>query len=280
MASLSRAMSIFAAIPFPQIDPIAFSLGPIAVRWYALAYILGLLLAVWYAKRIVNNQSLWPGGEPSATGEQIDDLLIWATLGVVLGGRLGYVLFYNPAYFAANPGSIFQVWTGGMSFHGGFLGVVVACYLYGRRHGIGLDRLLDLAAAGVPIGLGLGRLANFINAELFGRTTDVPWGMVFPGGGPDPRHPSQLYEAALEGLVLFLLVRVATHHWRVLPRAGAVSGVFAIVYGLSRFIVEFAREPDAHLGYLAGGWLTMGMVLSLPLIGVGVWLWLRARVPA
>jgi phosphatidylglycerol:prolipoprotein diacylglycerol transferase len=270
-------MPILAAIPFPQIDPIAFSLGPIAVRWYALAYILGLLLAVWYAKRIVCNEGLWPGGKPSATVEQIDDLLLWATLGVVLGGRLGYVLFYNPAYFAANPTAIFQVWSGGMSFHGGFLGVVVACFLFGRKHGIRLDQLLDLAAAGVPIGLGLGRLTNFINGELYGRTTDVPWGMVFPGGGADPRHPSQLYEAALEGLVLFLAVRMATHYWRVLPRPGEISGVFAMVYGASRFVVEFAREPDAHLGYLAGGWLTMGMILSLPLIAVGVWLWFRAR---
>lgn len=270
-------MPILAAIPFPQIDPIAFSLGPVAVRWYALAYILGLLLAVWYAKRIVRNANLWPEGRPSATTEQIDDLLLWATLGVVVGGRLGYVLFYNPAYFAANPTAIFQVWSGGMSFHGGFLGVVVACFLFGRKHGIGLDQLLDLAAAGVPIGLGLGRLANFINGELYGRATDVAWGMVFPGGGTDPRHPSQLYEAALEGLVLFLAVRMATHYWRVLPRPGAVSGVFAMVYGASRFVVEFAREPDSHIGYLVGGWLTMGMVLSLPLIAVGIWLWFRAR---
>ncbi len=270
-------MQILAAIPFPQIDPIAFSLGPIVVRWYALAYIVGLLLAVWYAKRLVCNPALWPGSKPSAAPEQIDDLLIWATLGVILGGRLGYVLLYNPAHFAANPGDILQVWTGGMSFHGGFLGVVVACFIYGRRHGIGLDQLLDLAAAGVPIGLGLGRLANFINAELYGRVSDVPWAMVFPGGGPDPRHPSQLYEAMLEGLLLFLAIRLATHSWRVLPRPGAVSGIFAMGYGISRFIVEFAREPDAHLGYLAGGWLTMGMILSLPLIGVGVWLWLRAR---
>ncbi len=266
-----------AAIPFPQIDPVAFSLGPVVVRWYALAYIVGLLMAVWYAKRLVRNADLWRGQAPSASAEQIDDLLIWATLGVVLGGRLGYVLFYNPAYFAQNPAEIFKVWSGGMSFHGGFLGVVAACLVYGRRHGIGLDRLLDLAAAGVPIGLGLGRLTNFINGELYGRVTDVPWAMVFPGGGPEPRHPSQLYEFALEGVLLFIAVRVATHTFKVLPYPGAASGVFALTYGLSRFVVEFAREPDAHLGYLAGGWLTMGMILSLPLILVGIWLLLRSR---
>ena len=276
MRSLSRAMSLFAVIPFPNIDPVAFSVGPVVVRWYALAYIVGLLGAVWYAKRLVRNSDLWPGMQPSATPEQIDDLLLWTTIGVVLGGRLGYVLFYNPAHFAANPAEIFQVWSGGMSFHGGFLGVVVACLIYGRRHGIGLGRLLDLAAAGVPIGLGLGRLANFINGELYGRASDVPWAMVFPGGGPDARHPSQLYEAVLEGLLLFLAVRLATHRWKALPRAGAAAGVFAMWYGASRFVVEFAREPDAHIGYLAGGWLTMGMVLSLPLIAVGVWLWVRA----
>jgi len=263
-------MPILAAIPFPQIDPIAFSLGPVAVRWYALAYILGLLLAVWYAKRIVRNASLWPEGRPSATTEQIDDLLLWATLGVVVGGRLGYVLFYNPAYFAANPTAIFQVWSGGMSFHGGFLGVVVACFLFGRKHGIGLDQLLDLAAAGVPIGLGLGRLANFINGELFGRTSDVSWAMVFPHGGPEPRHPSQLYEAALEGLVLFLILFWIARRPRVQENAGRIGGLFLIGYGLARSFVELFRELDEHLGLLLGGSVTMGQILSLPMILVGL----------
>ncbi len=270
-------MSPVAAIRFPSFDPVAFSLGPVVVRWYALAYIFGLLLAVWYAKRLVRNQALWADEQPAASPEQLDDLLIWATLGVILGGRIGYVLFYDPLHFASHPAEIFQVWKGGMSFHGGFLGVVVACLVYGRRHGIGLDRLLDLGAAGVPIGLGLGRLANFINAELYGRVTDVPWGVVFPDSGGLPRHPSQLYEAMLEGGLLFVAVRIATHRYRVLPRPGAAAGVFAIGYGASRFAVEFAREPDGHIGYLAGGWLTMGMVLSVPLILVGIWLSLRAR---
>ncbi len=268
------------ALPFPVIDPIAFSLGPVAVRWYALAYIFGLLLAVWYAKRLVRDRSLWPGSEPSTTPAQLDDLLLWCTLGVVLGGRLGYVLFYNPAYFLAHPGEILQMWQGGMSFHGGFLGVVLACLIYGRRKGIGLDQLLDLGAASVPIGLFLGRLANFINGELYGRETDVPWAVLFPippDGHLEARHPSQLYEAVLEGILLFLAVRVVTHVWKKLPAPGFASGVFALWYGASRIIVEFVREPDAHIGYLAGGWLTMGMILSLPLIAVGVWLILRSR---
>ena len=268
---------MLAAIPFPQIDPIAFSLGPVSIRWYSLAYIFGLLAAIWYAKRLVTNTNLWNGKPASTTPDQLDDLLLWCTLGVVLGGRIGYVLFYNPSHFLNHPAEILQLWQGGMSFHGGFLGVVVACLIYGRRHGIGLDQLLDLGAASVPIGLGLGRLANFINGELYGRATDVAWAMVFPGGGPDPRHPSQLYEAVLEGIALFIAVRIATHHFKALSRPGAASGVFAIGYGLSRIIVEFARQPDAHIGYLAGGWLTMGMVLSLPLIAVGIWLTIRSR---
>jgi phosphatidylglycerol---prolipoprotein diacylglyceryl transferase len=259
-------------IPFPAIDPVIFEIGPIAVRWYALAFIAGILFAVWYAKRLVSTPHLWKLGKPAAKTVQIDDLLIWSTLGVILGGRLGYVVFYSPAHFLQNPIEILALWSGGMSFHGGFLGVVLACWLYARRHGIRPIRLIDLAACGVPVGLGLGRLANFINAELYGRTTDVAWAMVFPGGGPEPRHPSQLYEAFLEGLVLFVVLRMATHLYQALSRPGLCSGIFAVGYATSRVLVEFAREPDAHIGYLAGGWLTMGMVLSLPLIAVGVWL--------
>jgi phosphatidylglycerol:prolipoprotein diacylglycerol transferase len=268
------------AIPFPVIDPVALSLGPILIRWYALAYVVGLLLAIWYCKRLVTNDALWPGSKPHTTPQQLDDLLLWCTLGVLLGGRIGYVLFYNPVYFAQNPSEILQMWNGGMSFHGGFLGVVVACYLYGRRQGIGIWQLLDLGAASVPIGLFLGRIANFINAELYGKITDVSWAMVFPGGGPDPRHPSQLYEAGLEGILLFVAVRYATHTLKCLPRPGIASGVFATGYALSRITVEFAREPDVHIGYLTGGWLTMGMVLSLPLLGVGIWLLTRTRKTA
>ena len=264
-------------IDFPNIDPIAFSIGPFAVRWYALAYIAGLVFAIWYAKRLVGNTALWADRTPTITPRQVDDIFIWVALGVILGGRLGYVLFYNPLHFLQNPLDIVRMWEGGMSFHGGFLGVVVALLIYGRRHGATLDRLLDLGAAATPIGLGLGRLANFINGELYGRPGDVPWAMIFPADPLQvPRHPSQLYEAALEGLVLFLIVRIATHRFQALAHPGRASGLFALGYGLSRIIVEFFREPDAQLGYFLG-FITMGMILSLPLVAIGIWLLVRSR---
>lgn len=264
-------------IEFPNIDPVAFSIGPFAVHWYALAYIAGLVFAIWYAKRLVSTPAVWADRKPTATPAQVDDLFIWITLGVILGGRLGYVLFYNPAHFFANPLDIFRMWEGGMSFHGGFLGVVVALLVYGRRHGMTLDRLLDLGAAATPVGLGLGRLANFINGELYGRAGDVPWAMIFPNDPQQiPRHPSQLYEAALEGLVLFLVIRIATHRFQALAHPGRASGLFALGYGLSRIVVEFFREPDVQLGYFLG-FITMGMILSLPLVAIGIWLLLRSR---
>ncbi|MFT3987423.1 prolipoprotein diacylglyceryl transferase [Aestuariivirga sp.] len=269
---------MFAVIPYPQIDPVLFSVGPFSVRWYALAYIAGLLFAQWYMKRLVSNPALWGGSRPSMTPEQVDSFFIWSLLGVVLGGRIGYVLFYNPLHYLSHPLDIVKMWDGGMSFHGGFLGVVVACLLYGRSIGTGLDRMLDLGAASVPVGLGLGRLANFINGELYGRPSDVPWAMIFPNDPQQvPRHPSQLYEAALEGLVLFLAVRIATHRFQALAHPGRASGIFALGYGLSRILVETAREPDVQLGYFAG-LLTMGMILSLPLCAIGIWLlWRSSR---
>jgi phosphatidylglycerol:prolipoprotein diacylglycerol transferase len=264
-------------IDFPNFDPVAFSIGPFAVRWYALAYIAGLIFAIWYAKRLVGNKALWAGRPPTLTPQQVDDLFIWIALGVILGGRIGYVVFYNPLHFLNNPLDIVKMWEGGMSFHGGFLGVVVALLIYGKRHGATLDRLLDLGAAATPIGLGLGRLANFINGELYGRPGDVPWAMIFPNDPLQvPRHPSQLYEAILEGLVLFLIVRIATHRFQALAHPGRASGLFALGYGLSRIIVEFFREPDAQLGYFAG-FITMGMILSLPLVAIGIWLLARSR---
>jgi phosphatidylglycerol---prolipoprotein diacylglyceryl transferase len=269
-------MIFFAALPFPSIDPVIFSIGPFPVRWYALAYIAGLIFGMWYMKRLVLNPALWAGQPSSATAKQIDDLFIWALLGVVLGGRVGYVLLYAPGQVLADPLSIFRAWEGGMSFHGGFLGVVVASYIFGKRNGIGLDRLLDLGAAATPVGLGLGRLANFINAELYGRVTDVPWAFIFPGGGEQPRHPSQLYEFALEGVALFAIVNFAVYRFKILARPGFASGLYAVIYGLSRIAVETVREPDAHIGYFSG-FMTMGMILSLPLVGIGVWLLLRAR---
>lgn len=278
---VSAAMTILVAspaiLPFPPVDPVLFSLGPFAVRWYALAYIAGLLFASWYMKRLVSTPRLWGGQTPSMTPAQVDDFFIWSVLGVVLGGRLGYVLFYKPGYYLAHPLDIFSLWDGGMSFHGGFLGVVLVCIIYGRRIGTSLDRMLDLGAASVPVGIGLGRLANFVNGELWGRVSDVPWAFVFPLDELQlPRHPSQLYEALLEGLVLFLAVRVATHRYGALQHPGRASGVFALVYGLSRILVEWVREPDPFLGYFAGVF-TMGMILSLPLCVVGVWLLLRSR---
>jgi phosphatidylglycerol:prolipoprotein diacylglycerol transferase len=266
-----------AVLPFPPVDPVLFQVGPFAVRWYALAYIAGLLFASWYMKRLVSNARLWGSVKPSMTAPQIDDFFLWSVLGVIAGGRLGYVLFYKPLHYLTHPWEIPMMWDGGMSFHGGFLGVVAVCYLYGRRIGTGLDRMLDLGAASVPVGLGLGRLANFINSELWGRPTDVPWAFVFPLDQMQvPRHPSQLYEAILEGLLLFIAVRFATHRQGALQYAGRASGIFALGYGLSRILVEFFREPDPFLGYFAG-FITMGMILSLPLCIVGVWLLLRSR---
>lgn len=267
----------FAVLNFPNIDPVVVRIGPFAVHWYALAYIAGLIFASWYMKRLVSNPDLWGPAKPSMSVPQVDEFFIWSVLGVVLGGRIGYVLFYKPLFFLAHPADIFRLWDGGMSFHGGFLGVVLASLVYGRRIGTGLDRMLDLGAASVPVGLGLGRLANFINGELWGRASEMPWAVVFPADELGlARHPSQIYEAVLEGVVLFVLVRIATHHFRALRFAGRASGIFALWYGVARIISEFFREPDAHLGYFLG-FITMGMILSLPLCAIGLWLLLRSR---
>jgi phosphatidylglycerol---prolipoprotein diacylglyceryl transferase len=266
---------MFAVLDFPPVRPIAFFVGPLPVHWYALAYVGGLLFAGCYLKRLVTFPKLWGAFRPTMTVEQVDDLFLWFLFGVIGGGRLGYVLFYKPAFYFANPLEIPKTWDGGMSFHGGFLGVVIACWIFGRKHGIGLDRLLDLGAAVSPVGLGLGRVANFVNAELWGRPSDLPWAVMFPGNTVG-RHPSQLYEALLEGLLLFALVRIATHRFAALQYPGRASGIFALVYGLSRIFVEFFREPDVGIGYTAG-FVTRGMLLSLPLVGVGIWLLLRSR---
>jgi phosphatidylglycerol---prolipoprotein diacylglyceryl transferase len=266
------------AIPFPAIDPVVVSFGPFAVRWYALAYIVGILLGWLYARAIIRRKELWASPPPMAVGDY-DDFVLWVTLGIILGGRIGYVLFYNPGHFAQHPAEAFQLWKGGMSFHGGFLGCVAAVILFARRRGLSILSLGDVTCAVGPIGLFLGRLANFINAELWGRPTDVPWAVVFPGAGPLPRHPSQLYEAALEGLlllaVLALLIRSGA-----LKRPGLVMGVFMLGYGVFRSFAELFREPDPQLGFLWGG-LTMGMLLSIPLVLVGAALiWNAARDPA
>jgi phosphatidylglycerol:prolipoprotein diacylglycerol transferase len=254
------------ALPFPNIDPVLVSIGPLAIRWYALAYIFGILIGWAYVRRLIRNAQLWGGAAP-LTVEDYDDFIVWVTLGIILGGRLGYVLFYNPAHFAAHPLEILQLWSGGMSFHGGFTGCVLAVVLFAWKRGIPILSLGDLTCAAGPIGLFLGRLANFINGELWGRAADVPWAMVFPGGGPLPRHPSQLYEAVLEGLVLFLLLAAAVR-MGALRRPGLVIGLFAMGYAVARTFCEFFREPDPQLGFLWGG-LTMGMLLSIPLFLAG-----------
>jgi phosphatidylglycerol:prolipoprotein diacylglycerol transferase len=261
-------------LPFPLIDPVLVQIGPFALRWYALAYIAGILLGWMAARAIIRNERLW-GGKAPMTIVDFDDFVLWVTLGVILGGRLGYVLFYNLPHFLAHPAEIVQLWKGGMSFHGGFLGVVTAVYLFGRRRGIPLLSLGDVTAAVYPIGHTLGRLANFINAELWGRPTDVPWAMVFPGAGPFPRHPSQLYEAALEG-VLLLAVLAFILRAGALKRPGLVLGAFALGYALTRSFCELYREPDPQLGFLWGG-LTMGMLLSIPLALAGLALIWNAR---
>jgi phosphatidylglycerol:prolipoprotein diacylglycerol transferase len=255
------------ALPFPNFDPVLISFGPLAIRWYALAYIVGILLGWLYARILIRNEALWGGRAPLTVGN-FDDFIVWITLGIILGGRLGYVLFYNPAYFAANPLEIVQIWGGGMAFHGGFAGCVIAVLLFARSARVPVLSLGDLTCAVAPIGLFLGRIANFINGELWGRTTDVPWAFVFPGAGPLPRHPSQLYEAALEGLVLFIVLAIAVRMGS-LKRPGLTIGLFAIVYALGRSFCEFFREPDPQLGFLWGG-LTMGMLLSIPLFLAGL----------
>ncbi|HUG61063.1 MAG TPA: prolipoprotein diacylglyceryl transferase [Methylomirabilota bacterium] len=256
------------ALQFPDIDPVLFEIGPFAIRWYALAYIAGLMFGWWYLRRLAATERLW-GGLPRPSALDVDDLLVWITLGVILGGRVGYVLFYGGGGYLANPLAVLQVWEGGMSFHGGLAGAALAMLIFARRRDLAVLSVYDMAAAAAPVGLFLGRIANFVNGELFGRPTDVPWAFVFPYGGSEPRHPSQLYEAALEGLLLFAVLTALVWGARSLSRPGLVTGAFGIGYGLSRFLVEFFREPDVQVGYLLGDWLTMGMVLSLPLVAIG-----------
>jgi phosphatidylglycerol:prolipoprotein diacylglycerol transferase len=276
----------FLAIPFPIIDPVAIAIGPVALRWYGLAYVAGLLGGWLYARWLVGRDGLW-GGLKRPTKPELDDLLVWVAVGVVLGGRLGYVLFYDLASYIEEPLEILAIWRGGMSFHGGLIGATLALALFGRRYGYDPFSIFDIAAAVVPIGLFFGRIANFINGELWGRVApDFAYAMVFPNGGPVPRHPSQLYQAFLEGLVLFVLLAFVVRRFGF-HKPGLVAGVFGIGYGLVRIFSEFFREPDPQLGYLfghsvgaLGGGVTMGMVLSLPMLLIGGWLVMRARARA
>jgi phosphatidylglycerol:prolipoprotein diacylglycerol transferase len=251
------------AIPFPAIDPVLVHLGPFAIRWYALAYIVAIVCGWLVLRRLVQR----PGWVVDVTA--IDDAILYVTLGIILGGRIGYVLFYNGPWYLSHPLDALQVWRGGMSFHGGLIGVIIALTLFARSRKLPVLEFGDLAAAVAPIGLLLGRIANFINGELWGRPTDVPWAMVFPGAGPLPRHPSQLYEAFLEGIVLLIVMQVLAWRSRRPEQRGRLGGVFLIGYALARIAVEFFREPDAQLGYLAGG-ITMGQLLSLPMLLAGL----------
>ncbi|UAA38108.1 prolipoprotein diacylglyceryl transferase [Paraneptunicella aestuarii] len=245
-------------LTFPEIDPIIFELGPLALRWYGLMYLIGFGAAWWLARRRLYRTG-W-------TEEQLSDLLFFGFLGVIIGGRVGYVFFYQFDLFLSEPLYLFKIWTGGMSFHGGLLGVIAALMYFARQRQASLLMVGDFVAPLVPIGLGMGRIGNFINGELWGRTTDVPWAFVFPGAGPIPRHPSQLYEFFLEGVVLFAVLWLVS----IKPRpAGVISGLFLLGYGLFRFIVEFYREPDAHIG-LYGEYLSQGQLLSLPMCFIGI----------
>lgn len=258
-------------MPFPNIDPVAFAIGPFAVRWYALAYLFGVALGAAYGWLLLRNSRLWHNGQPPFKANDIWDFAFWAMLSIVVGGRVGYVLFYNLPYYLANPAQMLNTLDGGMSYHGGMVGLMLAAILFTRSKGGNWLSSLDLLGAVATIGILLGRLANFINAELYGAPTTLPWGVVFPTDPlQTPRHPSQLYEAALEGLLLFLIIRIVTHVFYGLRRPGLVAGIFAIGYALSRILVEFVRLPDSQLGYLYGGWLTMGQVLSLPILLGGV----------
>jgi phosphatidylglycerol---prolipoprotein diacylglyceryl transferase len=259
----------FLTIAFPVFDPIALQIGPIAIRWYALAYIGGIVLGWIYARALIKNEKLWGGPAPISLA-QMDDFILWVTVGIIVGGRSGYVLFYNLPFFIQHPWEIFELWKGGMSFHGGFMGCVVAVMWFARSNGISILSLGDIVTAVGPIGLFLGRLANFINSELWGRVTDasLPWGIVFPNGGPLPRHPSQLYEAALEGILLFAVLAVMIR-MGALKRPGLILGSFIAIYALARITGELFREPDPQLGFLWGG-LTMGMLLSVPMIVAGI----------
>ena len=264
-------------LPFPDINPVAIAIGPFEVKWYGLAYMAGLLLGWLYIRNLVAQQRLWPNATAPFTAAKTDDLLLYMTVGVIVGGRLGFVFFYEPIYYLANPGEIFAVWKGGMAFHGALLGCGLAIWAFAWRNGCNALSAMDACAAAVPIGLFFGRIANFINGELWGRPTSVPWAMVFPEAQavhndtvPVPRHPSQLYEAALEGLALFLLLRLLTHRHGGLQSPGLVTGMFLLGYGLARSFCELFRQFDADHAFSAYGF-TPGIVYSIPMILLGIW---------
>lgn len=260
------------AIMHPQFDPVMISLGPLAIHWYGVAYVVGILFGWWYAKKLVTTNALWGNEGSPITQIDLDDFMVWAVGGIILGGRIGYILFYDFANYLENPLNIFKVWEGGMSFHGGLAGIIIAMILFARRRGFSPYSLFDVIAACCGVGLFLGRVANFINQELFGKVTDVPWAVIFPIIDNQPRHASQLYEGILEGLVVFAVLAFLIWKYKKLRAPGFIGGTFLAGYGISRILVEFVRIPDVQLGYLLGtNWITMGMILSLPVIAIGLW---------
>ncbi len=250
---------------FPDISPVIFSIGPFALRWYAMAYLVGIVTAWILTKRNIRKYNL------GITTEQLDDLVFYTTLGIILGGRLGYVICYGDGYFWQHPAEILAVWHGGMSFHGGIAGVIIALYCFAKKYKFPYLKITDLVALYVPIGIFLGRLANFVNGELWGRITTVPWAVKFPDGGYLPRHPSQLYEALTEGILMFIILNLLWRKKFVRNHTGIISAVFLVIYGLSRISMEFFREPDRQIGYIAGS-VTMGQILSLPFLILGLFI--------
>lgn len=288
MISPIAASTIMGVLAFAYTlpDPVAFSIGPVDVRWYGLAYMAGLLLGWLYIRRILSTPGIWERETPPISAEQADALLLWATVGVVLGGRLGFVFFYQPSFYLQNPDQILALWRGGMAFHGGLVGTGLALYIFARLNGAKFLAITDLASAAVPIGLFFGRIANFINGEVYGRPTDVPWAVVFPKEvllpihDAVPRHPSQLYEAALEGVVLFLVIRAMTHQRLALRWPGYITGVFLAGYAAARIFCEFFRAYDPDRFFTLGPYLTTGMVYSLPMLALGIYLIMTSRFRA
>lgn len=257
------------SIPFPKLDPIAFTLGPVAIRWYGLAYVAGLVLGWLYIRGLLSRLDLWAAGRPPIRKADLDDLFLWTAIGIVIGGRLGHVLLYEPTYYLSRPLEILMIWNGGMSFHGGLVGTGAALAAFARLKGAPMLSIMDAVAAAAPLGLLFGRLANFVNGEIVGSVTSMPWGMVFPGWGPEPRHPAMLYEAALEGVALFLLLRHMTHSGWALRMPGLTTGWFLIGYGVFRIFCELFKIVDYRL-LVPEVPITKGMVYSLPLVLIGI----------
>ena len=269
-------MLLLAALTFPNIDPEAFSIGPVSIKWYGLAYMGGLVLGWLYVRRLLSTPHLWRNNTPPLTIDRVDDLLLYMTLAIIVGGRLGQVLFYEPGYYFSNPAEILKTWRGGMSFHGALIGSAIAILIFARQYKVSARTIMDICCAAVPFGLFFGRVANFINSEHWGRTTDAAVGVVFPNGGPEPRHPSQLYEAALEGLVMLVIMRIMTHKVLGLKQPGLVTGVWLVWYAIARSICEFFREPEP-IHALNIEPFTAGQIYSIPMLMLGIYFIVTAR---